>query len=71
MKIRVIENVVVQSNVYEDGNIKEVVEKHMPTGRSWDLDIPIEPVELKEVWTGIKGDVRELIHLAIRGFKCR
>jgi hypothetical protein len=71
MRIRVIENHVVPSNVYENGNIKEVVEKHIPTGRSWDLDIPIEPVELKEVWIGIKGDIRELIRLAANSIRCR
>jgi hypothetical protein len=61
MKIRLTENQVTVKPIYKEGNIERMEEYHHPL-RSWDLDI--DSVSLKEVWLGIKGDVRELIHLA-------
>jgi len=61
MKIRVTENQVMLKNVYKEGNIERVDQYHHPL-RSWDLEIPIDSME--EGWRRIKGDIRELIHLA-------
>lgn len=32
-----------------------------PTGREWEIDIPIEPVKLREVWAGWQDDVSRLL----------
>lgn len=63
MKIKIIENVTIVREVMEEG-VSRLEEVTKQTGRSWDIEIPIEPVQLKEVWRGIRGDIRELIHLA-------
>ncbi len=63
MKIKIIENVTIVREVMEEG-VSRIEEFTKQTGRSWDIEIPIEPVQLKEVWRGIRGDIRELIRLA-------
>ena len=63
MRIRLIQNEVHVRPQYEEGNIKEMNETHVPI-RSWDIEVPLEPVAIRRLWKEIKGDVRELIYLA-------
>lgn len=61
MKITITENQIQKRNVMEHGLIKEVVEDHVPTGREWTVDIPIENVSLKDLFDGWRNDSYELI----------
>lgn len=66
MKIIVTEfqNNGIQHLTDEAGNIVQTNDLRVPTGKEWEFNIPIEPVQLGRLWRDIKGDIRELIQLA-------
>ena len=60
MKIKIIET----EKRHLEGTMEPPEYDQFPTGREWEIDIPVESCSIKEVWKDIKGDVRELIQLA-------
>lgn len=60
MKIVITEHIRKVRTRYEGG--KEVLEDFVEnTGREWSVDIPVEPVAMKEVWLGLVCDLQNLI----------
>lgn len=60
MKIKIVEKISRVHETIEEGIASRVVVDEC-TGRSWEIDIPIEPADFKKTWLGIKGDLYGLI----------
>ena len=48
---------------YKPGSVRGDDEWTEPTGRQWEIDIPIEPVTVKELLRGWRQDFRDLINV--------
>ena len=60
MIIKIIEKEAVFHKTIEEGIERRIVIDEC-TGRSWEIDIPIESSEFKRAWLNIKGDLYGLI----------